>query len=77
MRPPEGMGTTNAPGHCSSSYTRIWKLIGGKDAPCRQPRRSPRVIDSMPLQPTVLWAQRADRLLLTIDLQSCKDPQIR
>ncbi|PRW61524.1 HSP20-like chaperone [Chlorella sorokiniana] len=30
----------------------------------------------MPLQPTVLWAQRADRLLLTIDLQSCKDPQI-
>ncbi len=31
----------------------------------------------MPLSPTVLWAQRADRLLLTIDLQSCKDPQIR
>ena len=31
----------------------------------------------MPLQPTVLWAQRADRLLLTIDLQACKDPQIR
>ncbi|KAI7842815.1 hypothetical protein COHA_003561 [Chlorella ohadii] len=30
----------------------------------------------MPLSPTVLWAQRADRLLLTIDLQSCKDPQI-
>lgn len=29
------------------------------------------------LQPTVLWAQRADRLLLTIDLQQCKDPQIR
>lgn len=31
----------------------------------------------MPLSPTVLWAQRADRLLLTIDLQNCKDPQIR
>ncbi|PSC67277.1 HSP20-like chaperone [Micractinium conductrix] len=30
----------------------------------------------MPLSPMVLWAQRADRLLLTIDLQSCKDPQI-
>lgn len=29
------------------------------------------------LSPTVLWAQRADRLLLTIDLQNCKDPQIR
>ncbi|KAL4423659.1 hypothetical protein ABPG75_000960 [Micractinium tetrahymenae] len=28
------------------------------------------------LSPTVLWAQRADRLLLTIDLQNCKDPQI-
>lgn len=29
------------------------------------------------LSPTVLWAQRSDRLLLTIDLQNCKDPQIR
>ncbi|KAL4856568.1 hypothetical protein ACK3TF_003032 [Chlorella vulgaris] len=30
----------------------------------------------MPLSPTVLWAQRADRLLLTIDLQACANPQI-
>lgn len=30
----------------------------------------------MPLQPTVLWAQRKDRLFLTIDLQDCKDPKV-
>ena len=29
------------------------------------------------MQPMVLWAQRADRLLLTIDLQQCVDPEIR
>ena len=29
-----------------------------------------------PLAPGVLWAQRGDRVLLTIDLQDCKDPQI-
>ncbi|EFN52096.1 hypothetical protein CHLNCDRAFT_139383 [Chlorella variabilis] len=28
------------------------------------------------MQPMVLWAQRADRLLLTIDLQQCVDPEI-
>ena len=37
----------------------------------------PTQLITMPLAPTVLWAQRADRLLLTIDLQSCKEPQIR
>lgn len=30
----------------------------------------------MPLQPTVLWAQRSDRLFITIDLQDCKDPKV-
>ncbi|KAI3432351.1 hypothetical protein D9Q98_003908 [Chlorella vulgaris] len=30
----------------------------------------------MPLSPTILWAQRADRLLLTIDLQACANPKI-
>ena len=29
-----------------------------------------------PLAPAVLWAQRHDRVLLTIDLQDCKEPQI-
>lgn len=37
----------------------------------------PAPIVAMPLVPQVLWAQRADRLLLTIDLQNCKDPKIR
>lgn len=32
---------------------------------------------SAALHPTVLWAQRADRLILTIDLQSCQSPAIR
>lgn len=31
---------------------------------------------NMPLQPTVLWAQRRDRVLLTIDLQDCRDPKV-
>ena len=60
-------------------------LISAHHIPSLQSRTHPVAIPSpsrplliaMPLQPTVLWAQRADRLLLTIDLQACKDPQIR
>ena len=30
----------------------------------------------MPLTPQLLWAQRSDRLYITIDLQDCKDPTV-
>lgn len=29
-----------------------------------------------PLLPTLKWAQRADKLFITIDVQDCKSPQI-
>lgn len=34
-------------------------------------------VETMPLLPNIQWAQRKDRLYLTIDLQNAKDPTIK
>lgn len=41
------------------------------DSHTRQPQPA-----DMPLSPTLLWAQRKDRLIISIDLQDCKDPKV-
>lgn len=46
---------------------------------CRKSERTRLLVTvaTMPLLPNIQWAQRKDRLYLTIDLQNAKDPTIK